>query len=184
MPPDLRGRGTGLMTEELLRSIIEGYTLPWDGVHGLRHWGRVLETGRKLAESTGADLLVVNLFALFHDCRRANEEIDPGHGRRGGEFAGTLHNRGSLGLSSAQFSLLQYSCEHHTDGLVDADPTVQTCWDADRLDLGRVGITPEPRYLGTAAAKDPVMVAWAEGRSRSDHRPPVVVQWLAWIAPV
>jgi len=35
---------------------------------------------------------------------------------------------------------------------VDADPTVQTCWDADRLDLGRVGIKPAARYLSLEAA--------------------------------
>ena len=34
-----------------------------------------------------------------------------------------------------------------------ADITVQTCWDADRLDLGRVGIRPHPKYLCTAVAK-------------------------------
>lgn len=26
---------------------------------------------------------------------------------------------------------------------------VQACWDADRLDLGRVGIIPDPERMGT-----------------------------------
>jgi hypothetical protein len=38
-------------------------------------------------------------------------------------------------------------------GGVDTDPTVQTCWDADRLDLGRVGIKPHPDFLSPFAAK-------------------------------
>jgi hypothetical protein len=33
------------------------------------------------------------------------------------------------------------------------DVTIQTCWDADRLDLGRVGIRPDPARMGTEAGK-------------------------------
>ena len=47
----------------------------------------------------------------------------------------------------------------------DADITVQTCWDADRLDLGRVGIRPDPRRLCTAAARNPRMIEAAFARS-------------------
>jgi uncharacterized protein len=43
--------------------------------------------------------------------------------------------------------------------------TVLTCWDADRLDLGRVGIKPNPHRLCTAAARDPMMIEWAYKRS-------------------
>ncbi|MEE8523417.1 MAG: HD domain-containing protein [Thermoanaerobaculia bacterium] len=171
------------MTEELLRSLLAGYSLRWDGVHGLGHWGRVMENGRRLAELTGADVRVVELFALFHDCRRINEGTDPGHGRRGGKLARTLFEAGALELSGVQFVQIHYACEHHTDGLLAADTTVETCWDADRLDLGRVRITPEPRYLCTSAAKDPAMIEWAEERSRSDHRTPEVDRWFAcWAA--
>jgi uncharacterized protein len=43
--------------------------------------------------------------------------------------------------------------------------TVQTCWDADRLDLGRVGKHPHPRYLCTPAARDREVIEWAYRRS-------------------
>ena len=33
-------------------------------------------------------------------------------------------------------------------------PTIGTCWDADRLDLGRVGIVPQPKFMSTAFAKE------------------------------
>ena len=55
--------------------------------------------------------------------------------------------------ADAEMDLLQYACDHHSDGTKTGDVTVLTCWDADRLDLGRVGITPNPRYLCTDAAK-------------------------------
>jgi uncharacterized protein len=43
--------------------------------------------------------------------------------------------------------------EHHSGGAVHDQATVQTCWDADRLDLGRVNIAPDARFLSPQAAK-------------------------------
>ena len=61
---------------------------------------------------------------------------------------------------------LVYACQYHSDGLTEADTTVQTCWDADRLDLGRVGIKPNPSRLCTIAASDPAFLRAAYDRSR------------------
>ena len=56
--------------------------------------------------------------------------------------------------------------------------TIQTCWDADRLDLGRVGITPDPSWLCTEAAKRPEVIAWADGRARFGLVPEcVTTEW-------
>ena len=62
--------------------------------------------------------------------------------------------------------LLEYACVHHTDGLTDADPTVQACWDADRRDLPRVGVTVKPHRLCTTAAKAAETIEWTEQRAR------------------
>src|SRR5262249_25634018 len=141
-------RGTMNM-QALVHAILGGYCLPVDGIHGVYHWARVLENGLQLATVTKAKTEIVTLFALFHDSRRVNEDDDPGHGRRGAELAAVM--RGTLfQLSDENFELLATACAYHTDGLIDGDITVQTCWDADRLDLARVGITPEPAYLCTA----------------------------------
>ena len=42
---------------------------------------------------------------------------------------------------------------HHTGGRTSDDPTTGTCWDADRLDIGRVGIIPHQRYMSTEPAR-------------------------------
>ena len=39
-------------------------------------------------------------------------------------------------------------------------------FDADRLNLWRVGITPHPRYLSTAPAQRPDSIAWARELNR------------------
>ena len=162
-------------SSELIQAIREQYTLPWRGTHGVTHWARVREAGLCLAARTGANPVVVELFAVLHDARRRNEGVDPGHGGRGADFAATL--RGTLiHLSDAEFALLHTACADHTRGLLEADITIQTCWDADRLDLGRVGTTPDPARLCTAAARDADMIRWAERCSGGGDVPPVVDQ--------
>ena len=49
--------------------------------------------------------------------------------------------------------LLEEACRAHTGGGVTADATIGVCWDADRLTLGRVGITPKARYFSTDAGR-------------------------------
>lgn len=103
-----------------------------------------------------------------HDARRVNEHRDNGHGQRGGDLARTL--RGSLlHLDDTRFELLYQACRLHTDGHTDGDPTLQACWDADRLDLGRVGITPRPERLCTDAARE--LLTWAHERAQRGEVP-------------
>jgi uncharacterized protein len=121
--------------------------------HGPAHWRRVEQNGLLLSTKTGADVLVVKLFALFHDSRRQNETSDDGHGARGAAYATEL--RGELfELDDSAFALLTEACIGHTDRDHSDDPTIGTCWDADRLDLGRVGIIPNPDLMSTAFGKE------------------------------
>ncbi len=164
---------TDLLNPGLIQTILVEYPLPWFGVHGISHWARVLENGLRLAAETGANVRVVQYFAVFHDSRRLNEQIDPGHGQRGGDFARSLRGV-EVNLSDSEFDLLYLACRDHTDGHTNGDITVRTCWDADRLDIGRVGFTVLRRYLGTEAAKSNELMAWAYERSITRHIPVLV----------
>ncbi len=163
----------------LLQIILKDYALPHFGIHGISHWARVLENGLRLADQTQANKEVIRLFSLLHDSKRINESLDPGHGLRGAEFAKKL--RGTMfELTDQEFDLLFEACAFHTDGRTEADVTVQTCWDADRLDLIRAGIEPDPKHLCTTAAKDPEIIRWANARSKSRTTPNFVhADWLA-----
>jgi uncharacterized protein len=46
-----------------------------------------------------------------------------------------------------------------------APVTVQACWDADRLDLWRVGVTPDPLRLATQIARSGRLYEEAKRRS-------------------
>ena len=157
----------------ILQGILEEYVLPWDGYHGIAHWARVLENGLRLAEETGANIEVVQLFAILHDSQRVNEGSDPLHGLRGATFA--LYLRGLLfDLPDQEFRLLHRACAGHTHERTHPNVTIQTCWDADRLDLGRVGITPHPSRLCTDAAKRPDILKWADDRASIGAVPELV----------
>ncbi|MGE3163585.1 MAG: hypothetical protein AB7O52_01615 [Planctomycetota bacterium] len=149
---------------ELVSFLRENFALDWRGIHGAPHWARVRVNGLHLAKLNKANTRVVEAFALVHDSCRLNDGHDPEHGLRAGQLARRVNNRLLL-LQKDELDQLVHACEGHSEGHVDADVTVQTCWDADRLDLGRVGIRPSPNRLCTAAARDPIVIAWAFARS-------------------
>lgn len=160
---------------QIVAAILEGYVLPVRGLHGIVHWARVLENGLRIAQANGADPEVVALFALFHDARRVNEGDDPMHGQRGGELARSLRWK-LVHLDDDRFELLYEACQLHTEGLTTGHPTLLACWDADRLDLGRVGITPDPRRLGSDAARE--LLSWAHARAVAGYVPQeVLASW-------
>jgi uncharacterized protein len=140
--------------DKLIERIKSQYKLDWEGTHGINHWRRVEANGMKIANTNGANVLVVRLFAYLHDARREDEWEDEGHGSRGAQFAAILRYA-YFDLPERDFDCLYYAIEKHSDGLVsDSDVTVMTCWDADRLDLGRVGIMPNPKYLCTGEGRN------------------------------
>ena len=121
-------------------------------LHGPRHWARVERNGVHLARVAGMDNLLVRLFAVLHDCMRENEGGDPGHGSRAAEYAEAI--RAHLPpLTDELFDLLCFACRFHTGEIHTESEIVGICWDADRLDLGRVGMIPDADYLNSAEAK-------------------------------
>ncbi len=161
MPPDPTSE---IITPQLLQALRQEYRMDWNGMHGVSHWMRVRQNGLRLAETTGANPTVVELFAFLHDICRQNDIIDHGHGQRAADFAAGLPYVRAL-LNPAELELLLQACAGHTRGMTEADITVQTCWDADRLDLGRIGMHPVPERLCTEAARREEIIAWAYRRS-------------------
>jgi uncharacterized protein len=122
-------------------------------IHGPSHWRRVEANGLKIAAINHASTTVVRLFAVLHDSRRTDDSSERIHGELAAEYAATL--RGELfDLDDQSFELLQDACRSHTHGRLSSEPTIGACWDADRLDLGRVGIIPDPNLMSTAPGKE------------------------------
>ena len=154
----------------LLRAGREQMSLDWDSVHGPDHWLQVASNGLLLARETGADPVVVRLFALFHDARRLDEWEDSEHGLRGGELARAWRGI-RYELDDHRFDLLVRACREHTSAQSPTgDVTIDTCIDADRLDLPRVGIPPNPARLLTKPAQALARRAQEEGITLDAYR--------------
>ena len=130
----------------LIALIKNEFKLDWHGIHGANHWARVLHHGKNIGSIRKADLLVVELFGFLHDSCRLNDGRDPKHGERAADFAYGIHGD-YFNLSPTQLDKLCYAMKHHSVGEVSTNETIQTCWDSDRLDLGRVGVFPLPQFL-------------------------------------
>ena len=138
---------------ERLSSLIARQFAPGpSSIHGPDHWRRVEANGLLIARENGADETVIRLFALFHDSKRLNDGSDVQHGPRGAAFAEELHER-AFTITPAQLMLLLEACRGHTIGFHHADPTIGACWDADRLDLGRIGTVPHAKFMSTEAGR-------------------------------
>lgn len=137
--------------KSLLEEILGQFQIHSDGYHGVSHWARVRHHALKVGALVGADLLVVELFSYLHDSRRQDEDADQGHGERAADYAFSLNGK-YFDLKASRLDNLCEAIRHHSGGQIHKDPTIQTCWDADRLDIGRVGIKPSARFLSTHAA--------------------------------
>ena len=138
--------------KNLLEAVTAQFPMGEHSIHGPTHWRQVEENGLFLAQQTGADKTIIRLFAVFHDSRRQNEGTDKRHGSRGADLA--IGMRGVyFDLPDEAFETLLYACRHHTGHRKAPDINIGTCWDADRLDLPRVYIHPDPKRMQTAYGK-------------------------------
>jgi uncharacterized protein len=140
-------------TIEIVREIALKEFVMGDSIHGLHHWEQVEANGILLAQQPETDLLVVRIFSYLHDCKRQDDWEDPLHGDRSAEFV--LSVRGTLlgNLHSEQVEKLWWACHWHNKGVTHLDPTIGACFDADRLELTRVGILPRVDLMSTEMGK-------------------------------
>jgi uncharacterized protein len=141
-----------IISPDFVALLRDQFFLDWKGIHGVSHWARVRRNGLLIATDNEADKSVIEYFSFLHDSRRFDEDSDPDHGKRAAEFAFSLRDS-YVDLSDTSFSLLITACEGHTDEGYHDDVTIQTCWDADRLDLGRVGLIPNPDRMCTGIGR-------------------------------
>lgn len=141
------------LSNELRSYIAANFKLNPAGIHGEGHWSRVMIRGLELASMTMANYDVMIYFAYLHDLCRQSEGSDPKHGHRAAKLLYRLRSMGLVNLDDQNFNRLRFAIHHHSEGFTQGDVTVMTCWDADRLDLGRCGITVSPTKLCTVYAR-------------------------------
>lgn len=137
-----------------LNHALNAFELQKSSYHGPRHWDKVERNVMEISKwmVPKPDLKVCRLFAILHDCRRQDENDDPAHGHRAADFMVRIQD--DLRLTEKQLDQLYSALTHHNSGQTSTDPTIGTCWDADRLELIRVGIVPDLKYFSTKVAKE------------------------------
>lgn len=142
--------------EAVQRFALDGWKL--DEVHGMAHWRRVerhavilsLEgKNGKLAFRSDVNVKVVRLFAYFHDKCRVSNSFDMEHGPRAANMLPSLRNNLLKDLSDEEFDLLRDACRYHTAKSTTGVPTIDVCLDADRLDLRRIELAPNPKLMAS-----------------------------------
>ena len=117
-------------------------------IHGTDHWDRVFNHGLSL-NVPGADLDVVQCFAYLHDVERQDDGYEEEHGPRAAKLIDEIRESVLGFLDDKQIGLLKEACALHTTCHRTGNPTVDACFDSDRLDLTRVGIIPDPDKMAT-----------------------------------
>lgn len=144
-------------------------------LHGPAHWARVHRFGLELAKRVDLPAegrACVELFAWVHDLAREDDGPGRRHAADGAEQIDGLLPLIADPLTSPQIETLRAAIRHHSDGMVAeraweagmiaelgwprdlAVATVGCCWDADRLDLPRAGITPSAPLMSTPAWRE------------------------------
>jgi uncharacterized protein len=145
-----------------------------DSIHGPDHWARVSCNAQHILQfaypAYRTQLLpAVRLFALLHDSRRQDEGWDTTHGERAAELLRGHSARLCPHVDAQLVEHVASACSVHTVlqpwqyGFTHAPKRpeswrvlVACCLDADRLDLTRLGRTPDPRFLFTPWTRDAV----------------------------
>ena len=125
--------------------------------HGVNHWDRVARFGEMLFQE-GADMDVIQALAYLHDSQRNNDGEDYEHGPRASKFIDTIRVSQLSALNDEQIDKLKRACELHTIEDRTGDITIDICFDSDRMDLLRVGITPLPDRMATKKGADLVSI--------------------------
>ena len=143
---------TNINKRIIFQGAVAQMTLDPFGIHGVRHWHTVYWSCLQLWSYENEvhdvpqehDWFFWN-FAMLHDCCRLYDTSDPGHGARAAKLVPDD--------DSAFNRLLRQAILGHTAGKTATSQLVGICWDADRLDLERVGIVPDPKLMSTKAGK-------------------------------
>lgn len=137
--------------EEMFDIAKNQFKLSEASYHGVWHWENVFNNAMALCdEEPKANRKICQLFAVYHDCCREDENEDPEHSHRAANFLKKIRKK--LPVNDYEFRTLLQAVLGHNDGQVHDNPTIGVCWDADRMDLPRVNIIPDPKFFSTKAA--------------------------------
>lgn len=164
----------------LLGEARDGATLAQEPMHGELHWRGVAWAGLRVRElAPGISPGVMVAFGLLHDCRRETDDWDPEHGERAALVAARSRPLKRL-LGAEGRELVAEACRLHERGMTRHEaPAIGACWDADRVNLVRLGFRLDPRYFTILSREDGSLDDLAERTRLTYRNPPAWVDLFA-----
>ena len=165
----------GMDSESNLISRLRGFTSFDSRLHGPAHWSRVRRFGFLLADQQQLNerqTRCVEVFSWTHDLARVDDGGGNQHAIDGAVHCFAVMEAVFPDLDDLQQQLVSTAIRFHSDGLtadeayfqglLDIDgwsedaviEAVGAAWDADRLDLLRLGIEPLRRFMSTSGWRD------------------------------
>lgn len=92
---------------------------------------------------------VLTAFAYLHDSCRISNAVDIEHGARASKLVDEIRQTFLKYFTDDEIAQLKSACQLHTITHKTGDLTIDTCFDADRLDLFRCDIMPETSQMAT-----------------------------------
>lgn len=124
-------------------------------IHGIPHLRRVAVTAGRIAASIGEDIESAVVAGFLHDCARSDDAGGTRHAHDSAILAKKLLSMYYPHLDAAH---LCDAISRHADGKTTKDLLIGCVWDADRLDLRRLGIEVDPDLLCTSIARRIVLI--------------------------
>ena len=124
-------------------------------VHGMGHLRRVSSTAGRMAAILDEDIESAVVGGFLHDCARTDDGGGTSHAHSSAQLAKDIMITCYPHLDIAR---LCRGIAQHADGMITDDPLIGCVWDADRLDLSRLGIEVDLDLLSTFVARRLVML--------------------------
>lgn len=119
-------------------------------IHGVQHLRQVAFLAGRFAYSLNVDYKTAIIGGYLHDCARSDDGGGNSHAHESAFLAKRIIE---TNWSSTDIDKIFYAIYYHADGLNTNDPFIGCIWDADRLNLVRLGLIPKVELLSTEFAK-------------------------------
>jgi HD superfamily phosphohydrolase YqeK len=119
-------------------------------IHGLNHFRQVAYIAGRIALTNMAPLEDSIIGGFLHDCAREDNHGGNEHAQESAKLARDIIINHWPDVDVERICDAIY---YHADGLVTKDPIGGCIWDADRISLARLGISPKNELLSTPIAK-------------------------------
>ena len=165
-----------LLTPSIILPHITPLAKHNSSLHGIAHWTRVHRYGLLLADSLGlseAEKLAIALFGWTHDLARTDDGGGNQHSLDGAKYVHVVTKTLFNDFPEDILNIISCAIRYHSDGMNAEEAlhelpianhsnwshesvlnVISCCWDADRLDLLRLGIVPDESKMSTIYWRD------------------------------